>query len=52
MTKILESNRQKQALRQLEQEMKVETMKQKEELNDQLEDALEQELKVSGIKEE
>eukprot|EP00057_Strongylocentrotus_purpuratus_P017187 XP_011671661.1 PREDICTED: trichohyalin isoform X2 [Strongylocentrotus purpuratus] len=45
MTKILESNRQKQALRQLEQEMKVETMKQKEELNDQLEDALEQELK-------
>ncbi|XP_063964093.1 trichohyalin-like isoform X1 [Lytechinus pictus] len=44
MTKILESNRQKQALRQLEQEMKVETLKQKEELNEQLEDALEQEL--------
>nr|XP_054766231.1 trichohyalin-like [Lytechinus pictus] len=49
MTKILESNRQKQALRQLEQEMKVETLKQKEELNEQLEDALEQELQGVGF---
>ncbi|XP_071502132.1 uncharacterized protein [Diadema antillarum] len=44
MTQILERNRQKLALTQLEQEMTVETLKQKEELNKQLEEALEEEL--------
>ena len=48
LNKILEDNRHKQEMDKMEQEMKLELTKQKEELNAQLEEAMEKELEVSG----
>lgn len=48
LNKILEDNRHKQEMDKMEQEMKLELTKHKEELNAKLEEAMEKELEVNG----